>query len=177
MALLRSQGLRHMQREPSGFWGYVKDDTHSIGSVTGAIMAWSTTSCRSFSIASQHSMGTFLLTCCTGGTEGSRQMVYTPGILHLVSIEWGNAFLFKEIMSCTSFTEAWSWNVLFSMGFGMGKWSLRGVLWSCNDREWSCNDCTCGWWWSWRVLLTMVLCFKVDFSFSGFSGVLSAGVL
>ena len=35
-----------MQREPSCFWGYVRDDTPSIGSVTGAIMAWSTISCR-----------------------------------------------------------------------------------------------------------------------------------
>ena len=107
MALLRSQGLRHMQREPSALWGYVKDDTHSIGSVNGAIMAWSTISCRSFSIASLHSMGTFLLACCTGETEGSNLMVYTPGMLPVVSNEWGNAF-FSEIMSHTSFTEKWS---------------------------------------------------------------------
>ena len=59
MALLRSLGLRHMQREPSGFWGNVKEDTHSIGSVTGVIMPWSTISCRSFSMAFLHSMGTF----------------------------------------------------------------------------------------------------------------------
>ena len=55
-----------MLREPSVLWGYVKDDTHSVGSVTGAIMAWSTISCKSFSMASLHSMGTFLLVCCTG---------------------------------------------------------------------------------------------------------------
>ena len=40
-------------------------------------------------------MGTFLLTYCTGGTKGSRQMVYTPGILPVVSNDWGNAFLKK----------------------------------------------------------------------------------
>ena len=96
-----------MQREPFCFWGYVKDDTHSVGSVTGAIMAWSTMSCRNFSIASLHSMGTFLLECCTGGTEGSNLIVYTPGILPVVSNDWGNAF-FKEITSCTSFTETGS---------------------------------------------------------------------
>ena len=96
-----------MWREPSVLWGYVKDDTHSVGSVTGAIMAWSTISCKSFSMASLHSMGTFLLVCCTGGIEGSNLMVYTPGMLPVVSNEWGNAF-FSEIMSCTSFTEQWS---------------------------------------------------------------------
>ena len=52
-------------------------------------------SCRSFSIASLHSMGTFLLACCTGGTEGSNLMVYTPGILPVVSNHWGNTFLKK----------------------------------------------------------------------------------
>ena len=93
-----------MQREPSALQGYVKDDTHSIGSVTGAIMAWSTISCRSFSVASLHSMGTFLLASCTGESEGSNLMVYIPGMLPVVSNEWGNAF-FSEIMSRTSFTE------------------------------------------------------------------------
>ena len=95
-----------MWREPSCFQGYIKDDTQSVGSVTGAIMAWSTMSCRSFSVAFLHSMGTFLLSC-TGGTEGSNLMVYTPGILPVVSNDGGNAF-FKEITSCTSFTETGS---------------------------------------------------------------------
>ena len=54
-----------------------------------------------------HSMGTFLLACCTGETEGSNLIVYTPGILPVVSNEWGNAFLSK-IMFWTSFTEQWS---------------------------------------------------------------------
>ena len=81
-----------MWREPSGFRGYVRDDIHSIGSVTGVIMTWLTIFCRSFSIASLHSIGTFLLACCTGWTEGSRQIVYTPGILPVMSHDWGNAF-------------------------------------------------------------------------------------
>ena len=58
-------------------------------------------------MASLHSMGTFLLACYTGEIEGSNLIVYTPGILPVVSNEWGNAFL-SEIMSCTSFTEQWS---------------------------------------------------------------------
>ena len=95
-----------MQREPSALWGYVKDDTHAIGSVTGAIMAWSTISCKSFSMASLHSMGTFLLACCTGRKEGSNLMVYTPGMLPVVSNN--QEMLFIEITSCTSFTETWS---------------------------------------------------------------------
>ena len=86
-----------MWRGPSGFWGYVKDDTHSVGSVTGVIMAWLTISCRSFSIASLHSVGTFLLACCTGGTEGSRQIVYTPGMLPVVSNDWGDVFFLRKL--------------------------------------------------------------------------------
>ena len=81
-----------MQREPSALWGYVKDNTHAIGSVTGAIMAWSTISCKSFSMASLHSMRTFVLACCIGGTEGSNLMVYTPGMLPVVSNEWERLF-------------------------------------------------------------------------------------
>ena len=100
----------HMQREPSGFWGgYVNKDTHSIGSVTGVVMPWSTIPWRGFSIASLHSMETFLLVCWTGEQEGSRQIVYTPGMLPVVSNEFKNAFLWYT-MSCTSFTENWSCN-------------------------------------------------------------------
>ena len=68
--IIKVMGDLDMWRETSDFWGYVKDDTHSLGSGTGAIMAWSTISCRSFSIASLHSMGTFLLAFCTGGQKG-----------------------------------------------------------------------------------------------------------
>ena len=102
IALFRSLGSKQIQREPSGLWGYVRDDIHSIGSVSEVIMPWSTVSCRSFSIASLHSMGTLHLAWCTGGTEGSRQIVYTPGILAVVSNDWGKA-LFGEMMSHTSF--------------------------------------------------------------------------
>ena len=37
MALLRSLGFRHMQREPSGLWRYVSEDTQAVGFETGAI--------------------------------------------------------------------------------------------------------------------------------------------
>ena len=33
-------------------------------------------------MVSLHSIGTFLLVCCTGGKVGSRWIVYTPGMLH-----------------------------------------------------------------------------------------------
>ena len=46
-----------------GLLGDVRDDTHSIGLVTGVIICWSTISCRCFSIASLHLIGTFLLAC------------------------------------------------------------------------------------------------------------------
>ena len=46
---------------------------------------------------------------------GSRQIVYTPGILPVASKDLENAFL-RETMSCTSFTEIsekWSYNEQF----------------------------------------------------------------
>ena len=43
-------------------------------------------------MASLHSMGTLHLASCTGGTEGSRWIVYTPGILPVVSNDWGNIY-------------------------------------------------------------------------------------
>ena len=146
-------GSRQLWREPSGFWGYVRDDTHSIGSVTGAIIPWSNIYCRSFSMASLHSMGTLNLACCTGRKEGSRQIVFTPGMLPVVSNDWENAFL-RETMCRTSFTvmlAPWSWNKWLPMA--ELPWSCYGWLpmaelcsgvtlgasWSCNALLWSWN--------------------------------------
>ena len=66
---------------------------NSIGSVTGEIMPWSTISCRSFSMASLHSMEDLSsYACCTGGKVGSRQIVYSPGMLPVVSKQLGECF-------------------------------------------------------------------------------------
>ena len=71
-------------------------------------------------MASLHSIGTLHLASCTGRTEQSRQIVYTPGILPVVSNDLGNVFL-RDTMSCTSFTVTlWSCNELFSMGRDVG---------------------------------------------------------
>ena len=35
MALFQSLGLKHMCRVPSGLWGYVREDTHSVGQEIG----------------------------------------------------------------------------------------------------------------------------------------------
>ena len=45
-------------------------------------------------------MGTVLLVCCIGGKVGTRQIVYTPGMLPVVSKDLRNAFL-RETMSHT----------------------------------------------------------------------------
>ena len=77
-------------------------------------------------MASLHSMGTFVLACCTGGNVGSRWMVYSPGMLPVVSNDLGNAFL-RETMSHTSFkeiSEKWSCNEWFFWG----KMVLKGVF-------------------------------------------------
>ena len=44
IALLRSQGSKHMHSDPLGLQGYVSEETHSVGSVTDVIMPKSTIS-------------------------------------------------------------------------------------------------------------------------------------
>ena len=98
MALLRSFGSRHMQREPSDLQGYVRDNTHLVGQETGAITPLVTMSLRVHSIYSQYSMGIFLLAFWTRGTEGSVLMLYVPGMLPTVSNEPRKAH-FRAMMS------------------------------------------------------------------------------
>ena len=43
-------------------------------------------------MASLHSLGTILLASCTGEEEGSRQIMYSPGMLPVVSKDLGNTF-------------------------------------------------------------------------------------
>ena len=72
MPLFQSQGSKKIQRVTSGLWGYVREDTHSIGSVTGAITCRSTISCMIFSVCSWYSFGTYLYACWTGSIDGSK---------------------------------------------------------------------------------------------------------
>ena len=104
IVLLRSLGSKQIWREPSGLQGYVRDDTHSIGSVNGVIVPWSTVSCRSFSIDSLHSVGTFLLACCNGGEGGVKADVVHSRLVACIVKGLGECFL-RETMSHTSFTE------------------------------------------------------------------------
>ena len=74
-------------------------------------------------------------------------MVYTPGILPVVSKDWGNAFL-REIISCTSFTlYLWSWNDLFLTYLEVG--SCKALLPMC------CGVTSSAW--SWNLLFPMVV--------------------
>ena len=71
-ALLRSFGSRHIQREPSGFWEYVRDDTHLVGQETGAITPWATMSSRMYSLSA---LGTVMVLSfrCSGLEEWKGQ--------------------------------------------------------------------------------------------------------
>ena len=89
--------------EPSGFVGYVIDETHSVGLVTGAIICGCSISLSFFSISSLWCVGTLHLACCTGGTVGSSLMEYLPGMLPTVSKRWGMLVLGKKCL--TSFIE------------------------------------------------------------------------
>ena len=70
MALLRSLGLRHICREPSGLWGYASKDIHSVTQETGMMTPLETMSSSVFSICSQYSMGTLLWACWMGRMLG-----------------------------------------------------------------------------------------------------------
>ena len=107
IVLFKSWGSKQGQIVPSDFLGYVSDVTHSVGSVTGAIIPLLTISCKAFSISSLASIGTFLWACCTGGIDESTLIVYYPGIFPVVSKLLGDAF-FKAIMSLTLAVVRWS---------------------------------------------------------------------
>ena len=80
-----------MHKVPSGLWGYVRDDTHSVDWETEAITPCSTMSSKVHLICSWYSVGTFCLACWTGRKEGSVLMVYVPDMLYMVSKEPGKA--------------------------------------------------------------------------------------
>ena len=90
-----------MCRVPSGLWGYVKDDAHSVGWETGMITPFSTISLRVHSICSKYSMGTFLHACWTGIMVGLVLIVSVPDIFPMVLKEAGKA-CFRAIMSWTT---------------------------------------------------------------------------
>ena len=157
-----------MWSEPSGLWGYVRDDTPSIGSVTGVIMPWSTLSCRIFSMALLHSVGTFLLACCTVGKVGSRQMVYISGMLPVVSNDLGGCFFKGNYVLGHLLQKYWK-NGLVMKFFGK-EWSWKGLLWPC-------NDITLSTLWSWNVLFWCCFHFRTDFSFGFWVGAFLVAVL
>ena len=71
MALLWSLGSRHIWSVPSGLWGYVSKDTHSVGWEIGAMTPFSTMSSKVCSICSLYLMDTFCWACWMGGMPGS----------------------------------------------------------------------------------------------------------
>ena len=58
--------------------------------------------------------------CCTGGTVGSRQMEYSPGLLPTTSKELGNAFLSVN-MSLMSANANSLVKGLHFINYGVGK--------------------------------------------------------
>ena len=92
---------------PSDILRYVSEETDSVGSVTGVMIPWSTMCWMAFSISSLAPIGTFLWACCTGGIEGSKCMVYSPGMYPIVSKLAGKVY-FNPIMSLTTAVVRWS---------------------------------------------------------------------
>ena len=86
-------------------------------------------------MASLHSVGTLHLACCIGRTEESRQTVYTPGMLPVVSNDWGTHFSMGIDVTLVVLLVPWSCNEWFSMGNDV----TLGTLWSCNVLPWSWN--------------------------------------
>ena len=91
-------------------------------------------------------MGTFLLACCTGGTEGSRQIVYTPGILPVVPKDWGNAFLRKLYLTHLlqkngPEMNCFQWDFEWENGLERGHYGPLLTVPSANDGLGKC------WWW------------------------------
>ena len=69
--LIKALWSRHIWSIPSGLWGYVSEDTHSVGWETGALTPFSTMSSKVHSICSLCLMGTFCQACWMGRMLGS----------------------------------------------------------------------------------------------------------
>ena len=80
IALFRSFGSRQILNLPLGFFGYISELTHGVGSVCFTIIPWWTISFSSFWISALCLMGTLHLLCSTGGTQWSVLMSYSPDI-------------------------------------------------------------------------------------------------
>ena len=91
----------------SDFLGYMSEETHLVGSVTGVIIPLSTIYGRAFSISFLGSVGTLLHACCIGGIEWSTYIVYSPGIFPVVS-ELAQKVCFNAVTSLTSAVVRWS---------------------------------------------------------------------
>ena len=89
-----------MPRIPSGLWGYVKADTHSVGWETGVITPFLTISLRVHSICSLYLMRTFLQACGTEVTLQSVLKVQLPDIFPMILKKAGKAH-FRVSMSWT----------------------------------------------------------------------------
>ena len=112
---------REIWREPSNLRGYVRDDTHSVGSETGAMTPWVTMSFRLHTSCSWYLIGTFLWGCWIGDTEGSVLMVYVPGMFPMVLNKPGKA-CFRATMSQATTVG----RIVASAGLGL--WALRADL-------------------------------------------------
>ena len=84
-----------MQRDPPGFWCYIKEDTHSIGLVTGVINLLVNHFLQDLFYSFSAFNGDLPSGMLNWGIEGLRQMVYAPGILPVVSQDLGKDFLGK----------------------------------------------------------------------------------
>ena len=89
IALLRSFGSRQILNLPLGFFGYINELTHGVGSICFAMMPWRTISFSSVLISALCSIGTLHLPCRMGGTLGSVLMSYSPDMSPIWSKELG----------------------------------------------------------------------------------------
>ena len=87
--------------------GYVSDETHSVGLLTGVMICRPSISFRVFIYFFSVVYRDFAPSVLYRGTVESRQMEYSPGMLPTASKELGNAFLSVN-MSVMSANHKWS---------------------------------------------------------------------
>ena len=123
IALFKSWGSKQGQIVPSDLLGYVSDETHLVGSVTGAIIQLSVIFCNVFFYFFSSFNWNFPLGMLSGDIEGSTLIIYCSGIFPVVSKLLGNAF-FRAIKSLISVVVRWSCEIGFVGDYG----PVRGLL-------------------------------------------------
>ena len=121
-------GFKQILTLPLVFLRKVTDGIRGIGSIYWLLMSSNNKKSNSLSMSSLNSIGTFLLACWTGSTDGSNLMSYSPSKASSQLNDFGHS-LWRSVtlvtvteLVCGRQILTWWWKYLCTIGF-------NGLFW------------------------------------------------